>query len=78
MSDSGSLPSELADARSTTRHVYEVLERAGDWMTDTELRERTGYSQPTISRACRVIQGEGLASRRRTLRDSRVIETRLR
>jgi len=77
MSDADALPPELADARSTTRHVYEVLRGEG-WMTDTELRERTGYSQPTVSRACRVIQSEGLADRQRSAEDSRVIETRLR
>jgi len=77
MSDADALPAALSDARSTTRHIYEVLRGEG-WMTDTRLRERTGYSQPTISRGCRVIQGEGLADRRRSPNDSRVIETRLR
>jgi DNA-binding MarR family transcriptional regulator len=77
MSDVDALPAELSDARSTTRHVYEVLRGEG-WMADTQLRERTGYSQPTVSRACRVIQGEGLADRRHSPSDSRVIETRLR
>jgi len=77
MSDTDALPAALSDARSTTRHVYEVLRDEG-WMTDTQRRERRGYSQPTVSRACRVIQGEGLADRRHSAEDSRVIETRLR
>lgn len=77
MSEPDALPSALADARPSTRHVYEVL-AADEWTTDAQLRERTGYSQPTISKACREIQAAGLADRRRRPSDARVVETRLR
>lgn len=77
MSDVDALPAALADARSTTRHVYEVLD-AEEWTTDAQLRDRTGYCRHTVSRACRVLQGLDLAARRRNPDDARQVETRLR
>jgi hypothetical protein len=70
------LPSELKDESPATRHVFHVL--SDEWTSDGRLRELTGYSQPTVSRACRMIQGHGLADRRRNEADPRIIETRLR
>lgn len=71
-------PSELADARSSTRHVFEVLRAAEEWTTDEQLRERTGYGRHTVSRACRVLQGHDLATRRNNPSCPQVKETRLR
>jgi predicted transcriptional regulator len=76
VSDTAPLPSELSDARSSTLHIYEILDTE-TWTTDESLRQRTNYGRHCVSRACRDLQGAGLAQRRRNPDDPQHCETKL-
>lgn len=75
MSTTTGFPDALADTRPSTRLVYTILGEA--WLSYAEVRERTGLSHPSTSRACQRLDDLDLAIRRRNPDEPRAYQVRL-